>query len=110
MKKKCLNDSSKISFLGYTISKEGISPDQELMKKKKATPPNKKELESFLGLMNFYRQYVPKYTDLTEPFANLRKKNVEFKPVVKVFDPKKDITLTTDGSEHSISGILSQEE
>lgn len=31
------------------------------------------------------------------------------KPVVKMFDPKKDMTLTTDASEHSISGILSQE-
>ena len=31
------------------------------------------------------------------------------KPVVKIFDPKKNITLTTDASEHSISGILSQE-
>ena len=65
---------------------------------------------------------------MTEPFENLRKRNVEFiwseeqektfnrlkvimtkKPVVKIFDPKKDITLTTDASEHSISGILSQE-
>ena len=31
------------------------------------------------------------------------------KPVVKIFDSKKDITLTTDASELSISGILSQE-
>ena len=78
--KKCMNNSSKISFLGYTISKEGRSPDQALIEKilKIATPTNKKELESFLGLVNFYRRYVPKYTDLTEPFANLRKKNVEF--------------------------------
>ena len=30
-------------------------------------------------------------------------------PVVKIFDPKQDITLTTNASEHSISGILSQE-
>ena len=30
------------------------------------------------------------------------------KPVVKIFDPKKDITLTTDAREHSISGILLQ--
>ena len=30
------------------------------------------------------------------------------KPIVKIFDPNKDITLTTDASEHSISGILSQ--
>ena len=32
------------------------------------------------------------------------------KLVVKIFDLKKDITLTTDASEYSISGILSQEE
>ena len=31
------------------------------------------------------------------------------KPWVKIFDSKKDITLTIDTSEHSISGILSQE-
>ena len=31
------------------------------------------------------------------------------KPVVKIFDKNiKDITLTTDASKHSISGILSQ--
>ena len=33
--KKNVNNSSKISFLGYTISKEGISPDQALIKKTK---------------------------------------------------------------------------
>ena len=50
MKKKCVNNRSKISFLGYFISKEGISPDQALIKKKIqniAAPTNKKELESF---------------------------------------------------------------
>ena len=92
-----------------------------------ATSTNKKELESFLGSVNFYRQYVPKYTDFTEPFVNLRKRNVEFigsekqqkafdrlkvimakKPIVKIFDQKKDITLTSNASERSISGILSQ--
>ena len=80
MKKKCVNNYSKLSFLDNTILKEGISPDQALIKKilEIATPTNKKELESFLGLVNFYRWYVPKYTDLIEPFANLRKKNVEF--------------------------------
>ena len=31
------------------------------------------------------------------------------KPVMKIFYPKKDVMLTTDASERSISGILSQE-
>ena len=34
---------------------------------------------------------------------------MEKKIVVKIFDPKKDTTLTTDASEYSKSGILSQE-
>ena len=85
-------------------------------------------LESFLVLVNFYRYYISKYADLTEPSVNLRKKNVEFilsekqenafdgskvtmakKSVVNIFDPKKYITLNTYASEHSKSGILSQE-
>ena len=60
----------KISFLGYTISKEGISPDQALIEKILKIATNKKELESFWGLVNFYWRYVPKYTDLTGPLAN----------------------------------------
>ena len=31
--KKCVNNNSKISLLEYTISKEGISPDQTLIEK-----------------------------------------------------------------------------
>ena len=43
IKKKCVNNSSKISFLGYSISKEEISPAQALIEKilKIATPTNK---------------------------------------------------------------------
>lgn len=77
-----------------------------------------KELKSFFELVNFYRQYLSRYTELTKQFAKLRKRNVEFdqlkltfakRPIVEIFDPTKDITLTTDASKHSISGILSQE-
>ena len=64
--KKCVNNWNKISFLGSSISKEVISPYQDLIKQKK-------------------------------------------KPEMKIFYPKKGITLTTHASEHSISRILSQE-
>ena len=69
-----------------------------------------------------------KYSDLVEPFSEIRKKNSEFlwnnrlgtafiklkdalmkKPVVKIFDPKKEIVLTTDASGKAVSAILAQE-
>ena len=127
---KCELMCEKISYLGYQISKDGISPDDRLTKKiaEISTPTNKKELESFLGLTNFYSKYIPRYSDIIQPFAKLRKKNVDFnwtqkqslafeslkkaltrKPVIKIFDPKKEITLTTDASAHAMAAILSQE-
>ena len=51
----CKLDCEQISYLGYQISREGISPDERLTNKiaKMEEPTNKKELESFLGLINF---------------------------------------------------------
>ena len=68
---KCKLDCEKISYLGYQISREGISPDERLTNKiaKMEKPKNKKELESFLGIINFYSRYLPRYSELIEPFA-----------------------------------------
>ena len=74
---KCKLDSEKISYLGYQISREGISPDEGLTNKiaKSENPTNKKELKSFLGLINFYSIYLPRYSELIELFVEcVRKK------------------------------------
>ena len=73
---KCKFNCEKINYLGFQISKEGISPDPDLLSKisQVSAPTNKKELESFLGLANFYNRYLPKYSELIELFAHLRKK------------------------------------
>ena len=44
---KCKLDGEKISYLGYQISREGISPDEKLTNKivKMEKPKNKKELK-----------------------------------------------------------------
>ncbi len=31
------------------------------------------------------------------------------KPIIKIFDPKKEVTLTTDASERAIAAVVSQE-
>ena len=63
---KCELDSEKISDLGYQISGEGISPDEYLTNEiaKMEKPTNKKELESILGLINFYNRYLPRHSEL----------------------------------------------
>ena len=96
----------------------------------KINPPNyKKELESFIGLVNFYSQHIEKDTEKILPLNNLRKKGVMFEwrkelqyafeilnknlcedPVVKVNDVNKDLELTPDASEKVIPGILLQDD
>ena len=50
-KNKCKLNCDKISYLGYQISKDSISPDERLTKK--IAERNKKESESFFGINKF---------------------------------------------------------
>ena len=72
---KCKLDVKKYHSLGYQISVEGISPDERLTNKiaKVEKHTNKKELES-AGLINFYGRYLPRCSELIEPFVEMRKK------------------------------------
>ena len=59
-----------------------LLPNERLNKKiaEISTSRNKKELQSLLGLTNFFYSksiYPDTVSDLIEPFAKLRKKNVE---------------------------------
>ena len=72
---KCKLVSKNISSPEYQISGEGISPDERRTNKiAKMEKPSKKELESFLELINFYNRYLPRCSELTEPFVEIRKK------------------------------------
>ena len=59
---KCVNNISKISFLGYSISKEGISPDQALIENilKIAIPTNQERTWIFGGIDEFLQAICTK--------------------------------------------------
>ena len=54
---------SSVSFLNYSVSKEGIAPDPKHAEKIKnaKSPSNMKQLEFFVGLANFYDQMIPDF-------------------------------------------------
>ena len=74
-------NSNKFELNWYQISTEGTSPDNNLINKilEIFTPKYTKEFESFLGLTNFYSKFLPRYSEIVEPFAEIRKRNAEFK-------------------------------
>ena len=64
---------TELEYLGYWITRKGIQP---LTKKveailKIATPTKRKELRSFLGMVNFYRDMWPKRSEILAPLTSL---------------------------------------
>ena len=119
---------SSVSFLGYSVSKEGIAPDPKHVEKiKNAKPPsNMKQLESFVGLANFYGRMIPNFATKMLPLNEIRKEEFRWdkeeqnafeniknelcaNPHVQLYSLTKEATVTTDASEKAIGGVLSQE-
>ena len=119
---------SSVNFLGYSVSKEEIAPDPKHVEKiNTAKPPsNMKQLESFVGLANFYGRMIPDFAKKMLPLNEIRKeelrwekeeqnafKNIKYElfvnPLVQPYNLTKEATVTTDASGKAIGGVLSQE-
>jgi len=64
-----------LEFLGHVIGQGLIRPEVKKVQKILAipTPTTKKQVRSLLGLLSFYRRYVPNFASLTAPISDLTK-------------------------------------
>ncbi|KAF9758233.1 Retrovirus-related Pol polyprotein from transposon, partial [Nosema granulosis] len=71
-KKKCNFLKEEIKILGNVVSRGYIKPDPSKIEtiKKYPFPLNLKELRAFLGLVNYCREYIMNYAELTHPLFN----------------------------------------
>ena len=78
--KKCEFSKTELKFLGRLISSEGVSPLPETIQSVQdaESPHSKQALRSFLGLFNYYRNYVPNAASISAPLYELLKENVPF--------------------------------
>ena len=69
-----------VPFFGNTLSKDGLSPDMNKVKliQEWPTPTSQKELQSFLGTVNYLSRFLLFLSDLRAPLQNLLKKDSEF--------------------------------
>ena len=71
---KCVFAAPSCDFLGHHVA-EGISPQ----KAKTASienfqqPKTKKDVRSFLGLVSYYRRYIPNFSAISSPLSDLTK-------------------------------------
>ena len=126
---KCDFFKSKIHYLGHLISAEGISPLTDKLDciRNMLVLKDVKGIKQFLGLMGYYRKFVPRFADILRPLTTLNKKDKKFKwtpecqrsfnllkeslcgePILKDADTSKPYTLYTDASKYSWAGVLTQ--
>lgn len=127
---KCEFLFSGITYLGYFITKEGISPSKENIQAvlDYPVPRNFRELASFLGLMSYFRRFILNYATMAKPLQDvLKRQQREFRigeyeidcfeklkrclvkePVLCIYSPTLETQLHCDASADGYGAILVQ--
>lgn len=82
--KKCKFLYNKVDILGYTVSKQGILPQESSVEaiNNFKRPDCIRKVRQFLGSSSFFRKHIKNYAEITLPLTNLIKdynKNNKFK-------------------------------
>ena len=112
---KCVFGSKSVQFLGYSIGENCISINEENLEKIRGAkrPTTKKEVRSFLGLANYYRDHIPSSAEIAAPLSDLTKKGLPEsvrwedalseslvrRPILRLPDYNKTFILRTDASK-----------
>ncbi|GJP63521.1 hypothetical protein CLOP_g20588 [Closterium sp. NIES-67] len=127
---KCEFLKQELEFLGHVISIDGVKFDP----KKIATiqdwkpPASLRELQSFLGFVNYVRRFIPNMAGVTSPLTDLLKKGKFYEwggeqqaafdqlklflttpPVLRIADPQRPFELITDASDLAVGAVLLQD-
>ena len=105
-----------------------LLPEKLESVKKMPAPTTPKEIKQFLGLVGYYRKFIPRFADIARPMTNLTNQDVSFEwtlqcqasfemlkdalitsPILKYLDPNKSYTLFTDASKYAWACVLTQE-
>ena len=79
--KKTLFGIQEVKILGHIISVEGIKVDPKRIEGILiiSHPRNLKELQSFIGKINFLRRFIPNLVELLRNIKNMLKNETEVK-------------------------------
>ena len=75
---KCFVGFSSLDFLGHSIGNDVMHPNNDKLEaiKNDPRPETKKQVRSFLGLIGYYRMFVPNLAVVACTLTNLTKKGV----------------------------------
>ena len=126
---KCIFATSKVEYLGMIVKLGQLAMDLVKLNSiaQWPTPSKVKDVHSFLGFANFYRQFIPNYSTITHLLIDLTKKNLPWnwtssqqqafdhlkrlflsQPVLHIPDFSSPFTIATEASKYTLGTVLLQ--
>lgn len=122
--------TKKVEFLGHIVTDKGLQPNPKKIAAivNYPIPKTIKEIKSFLGLVGYYRRFIPNFAKIVYPINKCTRKGEKINihdpryisafehcknlitnsPILQYPDFNKPFTLTTDASDIAIGSVLSQ--
>jgi len=119
----------EVKYLGHVVGRNGVATNFEKVRviEDWVTSQDLTGFRAFLGLVGYYRQYIPDFARITQPLNRLTAKGVAWhwssvgqqasdrlkgcllvEPVLAYLDPALEYILDTDATDHNICAVLSQ--
>ena len=112
-----------VEYLGHRVDAEGIraTPEKISAIVNAPQPENVQQLRSFLGLLNYYRNFLPHLATILQPLNELLQKGKKWnwttvntaRDLLKTsnllthYDSTLPIRLATDASQYGLGAIIS---
>ncbi|XP_078240664.1 uncharacterized protein LOC144586383 [Pogona vitticeps] len=132
-KSKCQLGSPEIKDLGHIVGGGVIKPLEAKIEAVRDWPrPNtKRKVKSFLGLVGYYRKFIPRFSELAAPLTDLTRKKADDRipwtsdceeafqrlkqalinyPVLRAPDFDREFIIYTDASNSGVGAVLCQED
>ncbi|GFO24950.1 retrovirus-related pol polyprotein from transposon 297 [Plakobranchus ocellatus] len=123
---------SKTEFLGHMISHGTLAPVQDKVSKliNLTVPTTKKQVRSFMGMLNYYRAFIPDFASIAAPLTTLLRKGSPEKvswnqscqqsfdtikdllssdPILIIPDINEQFVVRSDASDTGLGAVLLQE-
>ena len=130
---KTLLGFRELEFLAHKVGNGAVHPTEEKIDaiNRIVPPTTKKQVRSFIGTMNFYRRFIPHFSEIALPLTDLTTKDKSNKvkwlqdhqiafdklkqcitqyPVLRSPNFDKVFYLQTDASDRGIGAVLLQED
>ena len=122
---------AQCSYLGHVVSQGRVAPEACKVEALQAfaQPKTKKDIRAFVGLVGYYRRFIPAFAELTAGLTDLTRaaapnlvqwtpelqtaftrlrKELSRGPTLQTSDFGSHFYLQTDASERGIGAVLSQ--